>query len=114
MGRAFQALNLTDAQKAQAKQIRESHRDAIVALRNQIKAKRSEIRASEQGGMFNEALAAQKLTEAAAIQAKLMGEKFQIRQQMLAVLTPEQKTKLDQMRTEWKAKKAERRAARQA
>jgi protein CpxP len=114
MGRAFQALNLTDAQKAQAKQIRESHRDAIVALRTQIKAKRSEIRASEQGGTFNEALATQKLTEAAAIQAKLMGEKFQIRKQMMAVLTPEQKTKLDQMRTEWKAKRAERRAARQA
>ena len=105
----FRALDLTDAQKAQAKQIREGHQASIQALREQIRAKHMEIRQSEQGGTFNEALATQKLTEVAGIQAKLMGEEFQIRQQMLSLLTPEQKTKLDQLRTEWKAKRAERR-----
>jgi protein CpxP len=110
MGGIFRALNLTDAQKAQAKQIRESHQASIQALREQIRAKHMEIRQSEQGGTFNEALATQKLTEVAGIQAKLMGEEFQIRQQMLSLLTPEQKAKLDQLRTEWKAKRAERRA----
>jgi Spy/CpxP family protein refolding chaperone len=39
-----------------------------------------------------------------------MGEEFQIRQQMLGILTPEQKAKLEQRRNEWKSKKAERRA----
>jgi len=110
MGGIFHALDLTDAQKAQAKQIRESHQAAIQALREQIRAKHMEIRQSEQGGTFNEALATQKLTEIAGTQAKLMGEEFQIRQQMLSLLTPEQKAKLDQLRNEWKAKRAERRA----
>ncbi|MDX6711409.1 MAG: periplasmic protein CpxP/Spy [Blastocatellia bacterium] len=110
MGGIFHALDLTDAQKAQAKQIRESHQASIQALRGEIRAKHKEIRQSQQGGTFNEALATQKLTEIAGTQAKLMGEEFQIRQQMLSLLTPEQKTKLDQLRTEWKAKRAERRA----
>lgn len=110
LGGMFRALELTDAQKAQAKQIHESHQASIKALREQIRAKHMEIRQAEQGGTFNEALATQKLTEVAGIQAKLMGEEFQIRQQMLALLTPEQKAKLEQLRNDWKAKRAERRA----
>ena len=103
-------LGLTDAQVAQAKQIRDSHRETLAGLRNQMRAKREEIRESEKTGTFNEALVNQKLTEIAGIQTKLMGEEFQMRQQFLALLTPEQKTKLDQMRAEFKAKHAERRA----
>jgi protein CpxP len=109
-GMMFRGLDLTDAQKAQAKQIHESHSASVNALRQQIRAKHQEIRQAEQGGTFNEALATQKLTEVASIQAKLMGEEFQIRQQMLGILTPEQKAKLEQRRNEWKSKKAERRA----
>jgi protein CpxP len=109
-GMMFRGLDLTDAQKAQAKQIHESHSASIKALRQQIRAKHEEIRQGSQGGTFNEALATQKLTEVASIQAKLMGEEFQIRQQMLGILTPEQKAKLEQRRNEWKSKKAERRA----
>ena len=37
-----------------------------------------------------------------------MGEQFKLRQEMLAVLTPEQKTQLEQKRAEFKAKRAER------
>ena len=109
-GMMFRGLDLTDAQKAQAKQIHESHSASVKALRQQIRAKHQEIRQAEQGGTFNEALATQKLTEVASIQAKLMGEEFQIRQQMLGILTPEQKAKLEQRRNEWKSKRAERRA----
>ena len=109
-GMMFRGLDLTDAQKAQAKQIHDSHSASIQALRQQIRAKHEEIRQGSQGGTFNEALATQKLTEVASIQAKLMGEEFQIRQQMLGILTPEQKAKLEQRRNEWKSKKAERRA----
>ena len=105
-------LGLTDAQVVQAKQIRDSHRETLAGLRNQMRAKREEIRESEKTGTFNEALVNQKLTEIAGIQTKLMGEEFQMRQQFLALLTPEQKTKLDQMRAEFKAKHAERRAPR--
>jgi periplasmic protein CpxP/Spy len=110
MGGMFHALDLTDAQKAQAKQIRESHMASMKALHQQIRGKRMEMRQAEQGGTFNEALTTQKLTEIAGIQARLMGEEFQVRQQMLGLLTPEQKAKLEQFRNDRKAKRAERRA----
>jgi Spy/CpxP family protein refolding chaperone len=99
----FAKLNLTDAQKASMKQIRESFGDRTKSLREQLRAKRQELRQANQGGTFNEALATQNLTESAGLQAKLMGEEFKLRQDMLAVLTPEQKTQLDQMRQQFKS-----------
>ena len=101
-GGMFHKLNLTDAQKASMKQIRESFGERTKSLREQLRAKRQELRQANQGGTFNEALTAQKLTESASLQAKLMGEKFKLHQEMLAVLTPEQKTQLEQMRQQFK------------
>src|SRR5881397_1125608 len=102
-GGMFEKLNLTDDQKARMKQIRESFGERTKSLREQLQAKRQELRQANEGGTFNEALATQKLTESAGLQAKLMGEEFRLRQEMLAVLTPEQKTQLDQLRQQFKA-----------
>jgi len=102
-GGMFAKLNLTDAQKASMKQIRESFGDRTKSLREQLRAKRQELRQANQGGTFNEALVTQNLTESAGLQAKLMGEEFKLRQEMFAVLTPEQKTQLDQMGQHFKS-----------
>jgi periplasmic protein CpxP/Spy len=102
-GGMFAKLNLTDAQKASMKQIRESFGERTKSLREQLRAKRQELHQANEGGTFNEALATQNLTESAGLQAKLMGEEFKLRQEMLAVLTPEQKTQLDQMRQQFKS-----------
>jgi Spy/CpxP family protein refolding chaperone len=67
------------------------------------------LRQASEGGTFNEALATQKLTEMAGLQAKLMGARFQLHQQMLSVLTPEQKAQLDQMKAQFKAHRGGRR-----
>ncbi|HZS06541.1 MAG TPA: Spy/CpxP family protein refolding chaperone [Blastocatellia bacterium] len=91
-------LNLTDAQKAQMKQLSQSFRERTQPLRNELRAKHEALREASQGSTFNEALATQKLTEMAAVEAKLMGERFRMRQEMLALLTPEQKTQLEQFR----------------
>src|SRR5258705_5211849 len=88
------------------KQIRESFAERNKALLGELKTKRQELRQASEGGTFNEALATQKLQESAGLQAKLMGEQFRMRQQMLSVLTPEQKTQLEQKRAEFKAKRA--------
>lgn len=104
----FKGINLTDEQKAQMKQLSQSFRERNKPLREQLRAKRQELRQAGEGGTFDEALATQKLTETAGLQAKLMGEQFKLRQEMLAVLTPEQKTQLEQKRAEFKAKRAER------
>jgi protein CpxP len=105
----FRGLNLTDDQKAKMKQIGESYRQNTASLRQELKTKRQALRKTNEGGTFNEALATQTLQDTAGLQAKLMGERFKLRQEMLAVLTPEQKTQLDQKRAEFKAKRSERR-----
>ena len=105
-GMMFRGINLTDDQKAKMKEIGQNFRESTKSLHEQLRAKRQELRQASEGGTFNEALATQKLQESAGLQAKLMGEQFRMRQQMLSVLTPEQKTQLDQKRAEFKAKRA--------
>ena len=105
-GMMFRGINLTDDQKAKMKEISQSFRESTKSLHQQLRAKRQELRQASEGGTFNEALATQKLQESAGLQAKLMGEQFRMRQQMLSVLTPEQKTQLEQKRAEFKAKRA--------
>jgi periplasmic protein CpxP/Spy len=108
MGAAFRNLDLTDAQKTQMNSIRESHSQSVRPLMEQIRAKRQEIRQASAGGTFNEALVAQKLSEIAPLEAKLMGERSRIHQEMLSVLTAEQKAKLEQSREQRKSRWSER------
>jgi len=104
----FRSLDLTEAQKAQMKQIHERHSQTLRPLMEQIRAKRHEIRQASQSGTFNEALVTQKLTEIAPLEAKLQGEQFRVHQEMLSVLTPDQKAKLEQAREQFKSKRAEK------
>jgi len=104
-GGMFKQLNLTEDQKAKIKQIHESFATQNKPLRDELRAKRQELRQASEGGTFNEALATQKLTEMASLQAKLMGVEFQEHQQMLAVLTPEQKAQLEQSKAQFKARR---------
>jgi protein CpxP len=105
-GMMFRGIDLTDDQKAKMKQIGQSFGERTQSLRQALQAKRQELRQASEGGTFNEALATQKLQESATLQAKLMGEQFRMRQEMLSVLTPEQKTLIEQKRAEFKAKRA--------
>jgi Spy/CpxP family protein refolding chaperone len=107
-GGIFKQLNLTDDQKAKMKQIRESFAEANKPLREQLQAKRQELRQANEGGTFNEALATQKLTELAGLQAKMMGEEFKLHQQMQSVLTAEQKAQLEQAKAQFKTREGGR------
>lgn len=109
-GQFMKALDLTDAQKAQFKQIRENFRTNTASLRQELGARRQELRKSQQDGSFNEALATQKLQEMAGVEAKLMSENFKMRQEMLAALTPEQKAKMEQLKEQFKSRWAEHRS----
>jgi periplasmic protein CpxP/Spy len=113
-GAFFKQLNLTDDQKAKMKEIRESFNERNKPLREQLRAKRQELHQASEGATFNEALATQKLTEMAGLQAKLMGQEFSLRQEMLTVLTPEQKTQLEQAKAQFKANRAERQHGRRS
>jgi Spy/CpxP family protein refolding chaperone len=108
-GGFFKQLNLTEDQQAKVKQIRQSFAERNKPLREQLRAKRQELRQASEGGTFNEALATQKLTEMASLQAKLMGERARMHQETLSVLTAEQKAQLEQSKTQFKARRGERR-----
>jgi Spy/CpxP family protein refolding chaperone len=108
-GNDFRQLNLTEDQKAKMKQIRETFAQTNKPLMDQLRAKRQELRQANEGGTFNEALATQKLTEMASLEAKLMGERFKLHQESLSVLTAEQKAQLEQSKAQFKAKRGEMR-----
>jgi protein CpxP len=111
-GRDFwQGLNLTEDQKTQMKQIRESYRQRTESLHKELRAKKQELHQANQGETFNESVATRVLTESAPLEAKLMGERFKMRQEMMALLTPEQKNQLEQRREQHKMKGAERKAS---
>ena len=105
----FQGVELTEDQKARLQQIRQSFGERTQSLREQLRAKRQELRQAEQGATFNEALAAQKLSEAAAIEARLMGERFRMRQESLSVLTAEQRQQMEQRRQQFEQRRQQRR-----
>ena len=100
-------LNLTDDQKAKIKQIHDSFGERNKPLREQLHAKRQELRQASEGDTFNEALATQRLTEMAGLQAKLMGEEFRLHQETLSVLTAEQKAQLEQSKAQFKSRQGE-------
>ncbi|HEY8226313.1 MAG TPA: Spy/CpxP family protein refolding chaperone [Pyrinomonadaceae bacterium] len=106
--RLFAQLNLTDDQKAKIKTIHESFAQRNNPLREQLRAKRQELQQLRQGDTFNESLATQKLTEMAGIEAKLMGEQFKLHQEVMTILTPEQKTQLEQAKAQFKARRGDR------
>ena len=108
-GGFFGQLNLTEDQKTKMKQLRESFAQSNKSLHDQLRAKRQELRQASEGGTFNEALATQKLTEIAPLEAKLMGERHKLHQEMLSVLTAEQKAQLEQSKAQFKTQRGERR-----
>lgn len=101
-------LGLSDAQKAQLKQIRQNHKDTLKPLVEELRVKKQELRLSFDADNYNETLAAQKISEMSGVKAKLIGEKIKLKKEMLAVLTPEQKTKLEQLKEQFKSRRAER------
>lgn len=112
-GGFFRGLNLTEDQKAKIKQIRESFAQSNKPLHEQLHAKRQELRQASEGGTFNEALATQKLTEIAPLEAKLMAAQANLHQQMLSVLTAEQKAQLEQSRAQFKQRREQRKGSNQ-
>lgn len=105
--RAFFAeqLGLTDEQKTQLKQIRESHKESIKPLVEELRAKQKDLRQSFDAENYNESLATQKISEMSGIKAKLIGEKIKLKKELLAVLTPEQKVKLEQIKEQFKSRR---------
>ena len=93
-GMKFDQLNLTDAQKAQMQQIRESTRQQMDAiLTDEQKQQMSAARQQRQKPNLN-------LTEDQ--KAKMKAIRESAKTQMEAILTDEQKQKLQELRASWR------------
>ena len=104
MMRGFRELNLTDAQKQQIHSIMEANKpdkSSFEAIRPLMEAKRNGTITNEQTEQL----------KAFRQQQKQKGE--QVRAQVLAILTTEQKAQLEKQQQEWKQKREERKQNRQ-
>lgn len=103
--RRAQALNLTDAQKAQAKTIFQQAREAAKPIRAQLKENRQALTQAAKAGKSDADL--QRL---ATEQGRLRGQMVAIRTEAFAkfysTLTPEQRTKADQMQQQFHQRSA--------
>lgn len=98
--RMAKALNLTDAQKAQAKTIFQQAREATKPIRAQLKENHQALIQAAKTGKSDADL--QRL---ATVQGKLRGQMVAIRTEAFAkfygTLTPEQRAKADQMQQQF-------------
>ena len=100
MARIAQQLNLTDTQKQQAKTIFQQARQTAQPVREQLKQNRQALAEAAKAG--NGEAAIQQLS---ARQGNLLGQMVAVRTEAFAkfyaTLTPEQRTKADQLRQQF-------------
>src|SRR5688572_26378581 len=95
MGRLSEALNLTDAQKQQAKTIHEKYRASTGDVRAQMKTLHDQFKAAKEA---NNTAEIERLKEQRkALFTKARESWTAERAELRSILTPEQQTKLDQM-----------------
>jgi protein CpxP len=90
-------LNLTDAQKAQMKDIMSKERPALKPLMQQMGQGQAQLRQLEMSGNFNEEQARTIAVQQSQTMTDLAVQRARIEAEMIQVLTPDQKTKLAQM-----------------
>ena len=99
MGFMARELNLTDAQKQQVKTIMESDRASMHPLMQQLAENRKAMLAVTANGAFDQAKVQAIANQQSQAMAQLMVQKASIQHQIYTtVLTPDQRTKADQMR----------------
>lgn len=100
-GRIMSELNLTDAQKQQLRALHERYRESF-------QAKRGEFRQLFEQRREGATLSDEQKARAQALRAELRQLSEQMHNEMLAILTPEQRTQLEQKRKELFERRQER------
>ncbi len=110
--RLAKKLDLSDAQKAQVKQIKEAGKAKVQPLRENMKSIRQQLNAATADGNFNEAQVQTLATQQANIMAQLTVERERTKSQIYAVLTPEQQTQAKALKEQMKERRQEKRQRR--
>jgi Spy/CpxP family protein refolding chaperone len=106
-GPAGRDLNLTDAQKAQIKQIEDSFRESTKTLAEKMHALRQSEDATFAAGTFDEATVRAAAQERAAVQVELDVAHAKLMSQVFGVLTDDQKAKLAAAHKEFESHRGE-------
>ncbi|MFZ0946050.1 MAG: Spy/CpxP family protein refolding chaperone [Syntrophobacteraceae bacterium] len=99
----WKKLHITDAQKTQIHAIISEERAKMKPLFEQLKAGHKELRALRESGTFDEAKVRSIAKGQADTIVELIVTKERIKSRVYAVLTPEQRTKAQELREKWKA-----------
>jgi periplasmic protein CpxP/Spy len=91
------ALDLTDAQQAQAKQIIEKEKPTLQPLLQQLTDGHKQMRALEENSTFDEAAVRALATQNSQAITELIVAKARIKSELFTILTPEQKAKATKM-----------------
>jgi Spy/CpxP family protein refolding chaperone len=105
MLRGLGRLNLTDAQKEQVRTISQNFRTSTQTQREELRS----LAMKRRDGIIT----ADEQARARELKTQLKASGEQMRNSVLAILTAEQKTQLEQMKQEMKTRKMERRQNRQ-
>jgi Spy/CpxP family protein refolding chaperone len=90
-------LDLTEEQRAQAKEILAKEKPTIQPLLQQLALTRHQLRQFAEGGIFDEAQVRAIAGQQGQTLTELTVQKARIEAELVKILTPEQKTKLTQM-----------------
>lgn len=107
-GMMLRGLDLTDEQKTQIKAIRQTSRDTVKPLREQMKANRQKLAQLSESGTFDEAQVQAIAAQQGSISAQMIVERERVKSQIMGVLTPEQKAKAAEMKAQFQQKRQER------
>ena len=95
LGRMARALDLTDDQKASVKALMEEQRKAAEPLWQQHRELRQQIRQQLDSGSPDPATVGRLTIQASGVGKQLRDARAQTKERLAALLTPEQKTRLD-------------------
>jgi periplasmic protein CpxP/Spy len=96
----LQQLQLSGDQQAQIKSIFTNGRENIQPLAQQLREKNAALRETTRSQPFDETQVRSQAQEIADLQAQLMVSRAQMMNQVLAVLTDEQKARLSELRAQ--------------
>jgi len=96
--RMAEKLNLTDAQKAQVKQISEASRAKVKPLRENMRANRQQLKSLTENEPFNEAQVQTIANQQGAIAAQIIVEKERTKWEIFQILTVEQRAQAKQLK----------------
>ena len=104
MGMFADYLDLTDAQRAQMKDIMTKEKPTIKPLMQQLSQSHQQLRQLESAGTFDEAKVRALATQQAQTMTELTVQKARIKSELMQVLTPDQKDKMAKFETRRQAR----------